>query len=172
MAGMQPDDPYEKLARRALERHVRGLEMATAHGHRSPLAWQALLSAEIDRLPGESKAAVVTCYLENRSPREAAEMLGWSRRKVCTRLLLGRRRLLRRLERQGLALSARTLRRVLRAEARCGEPSDSAQLQAVLQAALQLSLPAPDGVGPRGWSSRLTELVRAALHSVDQWMAE
>jgi len=168
MAGMQPDEPYERLARRALERHVRQSHTDAVGVYRSPDAWQALLSAEIDRLPGESKAAVVTCYLEDRSPREAAAMLGWSRRKVCTRLLLGRQRLLHRLEQQGVALSARTLRRVLRAEAQSLEPCDSAQLHAAMHAAL----PASDSVAPLRWSRRLTDLVRAALQSVDQWLAE
>lgn len=163
MARNQPNGPYEKLARRAVERHVRRSRAAQAR--RSPVAWQTVLDAEIDRLPGESKAAVVTCYLEDRSPREAAAMLGWSRRKVCTRLLLGRQLLLRRLEQQGLALSARSLRRVLRAEARSGEVlSDVVQTQAVLLATC--------GAARQGWSSRLIDLVRAALQSVDQWMAE
>lgn len=160
----QPSDPHEELARRALQRHVRRSGVSAAPARSSPGPCRALLDAEIDRLPAEPKAAVVTCYLGDRSPREAAALLGWSRRKVCTRLVLGRRRLLRRLEQQGLSLSERALRRVLRAEARSGGLSVAGQTAVVLLATGCAASP--------GWSSRLTELVRAALEAVDQWAAE
>jgi hypothetical protein len=155
---------YESLARRARQRHVRKLRFWAVQAGRAPAAWQTVLDAEIERLPEESRTAVVTCYLEDRPPREAAALLGWSRRKVCTQLLLGRRRLLRRLEQQGLALSARSLRRVLREDARSGGMSDATRTQAVLLAT--------SGAATVAWSSRLAELVRVALKTVDQWMAE
>lgn len=164
MARNQPDGLYEVLARRVLQRHMRWLCAGAAQTGLTSVVWQALLDAEIDRLPAEQRAAVVSCYLEERSPWEAAAMLGWSRRKVCTRLLLGRRRLLRRLEQQGLALSARSLRRLLREEAKSGGMSNAARTKAVLLAT--------SGAASGRWSSRLAGLVRAALQTVDQWVAE
>jgi hypothetical protein len=155
----QFDNPYGQLARRALQRHVRCSRAWVAQACPQPVAW--LLDAEIERLPEQPKAAVVTCYLEERSLPEAAAILGWSRRKVRTQLLLGRRRLLRRLKRQGLLLSARSLRRILREGA--GWEEMSARTQTVLLAT--------SGAAAVAWSSRLAELVRGALQAVDQWMA-
>jgi len=126
------------------------------------MAWPALLDEEIDRLPPEFKAALIACYLEDRGPREAAAMLGWSPRKVCTRLLLGRRLLLHRLGQKGMELSASTLRQLLRAEAKSGEMSAGIQSQAVLRAT--------SGTAPLAWSRRLADLVHTALGMVDQWM--
>lgn len=162
MSGNQPNCPYDELARRALNRHVRRRCGQAAPARPAVPAWPALLDAAIDRLPAKSKAALVACDLEDRSPREAATLLGWSRRKVCTRLLLGRRLLLRRLERQGVTLSAGCLRRVLKEEARSGGLSDAARRRTVMLAT----------GAEAGWSSRLADLVRVALQTVDQWIAE
>lgn len=132
------------------------------HPGKSSMSWRALLDAEIDGLPPESKAALIACYLEDRGPREAAAMLGWSRRRVCTRLLLGRRLLLHRLGKKGVELSASSLRQLLREEAKSEGMSARIQSQAVLRAT--------SGAARLAWSRRLTDLVHTALRMVDRWM--
>jgi RNA polymerase sigma factor (sigma-70 family) len=44
------------------------------------------LDREIKRLPAKYRAAIVTCYLEGKSNREAARILGWPQGTLVTRL--------------------------------------------------------------------------------------
>ncbi|HJZ91570.1 MAG TPA: sigma-70 family RNA polymerase sigma factor [Gemmataceae bacterium] len=66
---------------------------------------QALLDAELNRLPDQYRAPIVLCELEGKTIKEAARHLGWPQGTVATRLFRGRARLARRLARHGLAMS-------------------------------------------------------------------
>jgi RNA polymerase sigma factor (sigma-70 family) len=70
---------------------------------------QALLDAELNRLPDEYRAPIVLCELEGKTIKEAAGHLGWPQGTVATRLFRGRARLARRLARHGLTLSGGVL---------------------------------------------------------------
>jgi RNA polymerase sigma factor (sigma-70 family) len=65
-----------------------------------------VLHEELRRLPDRYRLPLVLCYLEGRSQKEAAELLGWSPGTFRGRLDRGRERLRRRLAARGVALSA------------------------------------------------------------------
>jgi hypothetical protein len=94
--------------RRATERQVEDMphpEVAPAEAQ----DWRPLLDRELDRLPGNYRAAVILCDLEGRTRREAARQLGLSEGTLSSRLARGRRLLARRLAKSGLALSGGAL---------------------------------------------------------------
>src|SRR4051794_19657421 len=64
------------------------------------------LWGEVDRLPGDLRAAVVLCYLEGLTHEQAAARLGWPVGTVRSRLARARDRLRSRLTRRGLAPGA------------------------------------------------------------------
>jgi RNA polymerase sigma factor (sigma-70 family) len=94
--------------RRATERQVEDMphpEVAPAEAQ----DWRPLLDRELDRLPGNYRAAVILCDLEGRTRREAARQLGLSEGTLSSRLARGRRLLARRLAKSGLTLSGGAL---------------------------------------------------------------
>jgi RNA polymerase sigma factor (sigma-70 family) len=67
------------------------------------------IDEELGRLPEHYRNAIVLCYLEGKTQKEAAEQLGLSPNEVRGRLERGRLLLRERLTRRGLALSAGAL---------------------------------------------------------------
>jgi RNA polymerase sigma factor (sigma-70 family) len=66
----------------------------------------SLVEEELDRLPDAYRRAVQLCCLDGHTTDEAAEMLGWPRGTVGTRVARGREQLRRRLEGRGLSWGA------------------------------------------------------------------
>ena len=65
----------------------------------------AFLDEEIDRLPSQYRAAIVTCYLEGKTNREAAKILGWPEGTLVTRLNRAKESLRSKAAAKGMTLS-------------------------------------------------------------------
>jgi RNA polymerase sigma factor (sigma-70 family) len=92
--------------RKARERQVRGLPAGHEPGETSLLELQALLDAEVQRLPEPYRAVIVLSVLESGTTAEIAAQLGWKPGTVSGRLTRARQMLTRRLARLGVTLSA------------------------------------------------------------------
>jgi RNA polymerase sigma factor (sigma-70 family) len=93
------------LARRSAKEKQAGRQPPVAAT--DELTWRemrAVLDEELHRLPEKCRAALVLCYLEDRTRDEAARQLGWPLRTLKYRLELGRDLLRRRLVRRGFTL--------------------------------------------------------------------
>jgi RNA polymerase sigma factor (sigma-70 family) len=82
-----------------------------------------VLDDELAALPEEPRAALVACFLEERTQDEAARELGWSLSTLRRRLDRGKEVLRARLARRGVALAAGLLGEALAAPARAAVPS-------------------------------------------------
>src|SRR4051812_42298634 len=73
------------------------------------VAWgelRGVLDAELGRLPEKWRLPLILCYLDGRTQDEAAELLGWSKNTLRSRLGEARDALGRRLTRRGIAWPA------------------------------------------------------------------
>jgi RNA polymerase sigma factor (sigma-70 family) len=68
-----------------------------------------MIRDELDRLPDTYRQAVILCYVEGLTHREAAQKLGWPVGTVKIRLVRGRRLLRERLDRRGVGLGGALL---------------------------------------------------------------
>ncbi len=92
--------------RRSRERQAPPMRTTeTAPDPAGPEPRQAL-DEELSRLPEKYRAPLVLCYLEGKTHREAAQLLGWPLGTVRGRVARARDLLRRRLTRRGLALPA------------------------------------------------------------------
>jgi RNA polymerase sigma factor (sigma-70 family) len=83
----------------------------------------AVLDEELQRLPGNERAALVLCYLEGRTRDDAARLLGCSESTLNRRIDRAKDRLRSRLLRRGVALPAALLALGLTQPAKAGAPA-------------------------------------------------
>lgn len=101
------------VRRRAKEQQVNelphpGIEPDEGHGE-----LLVLLDKEIDRLPDKYRVPLVMCELEGQSRKEVAHLLGMPEGTLSWRLAQAKKRLAKRLSRQGLAISGAALTAVM-----------------------------------------------------------
>jgi RNA polymerase sigma factor (sigma-70 family) len=154
-------------------RQARERELAPRTGGDSPVgpAWQELcnlLDDELRRLPSGERAALLACYLEDRTQGEAARELGWSLRTLQRRLARGRDLLRARLVRHGLPLPAAFLAGTLLHDALAsGTAGETARAAAVFAAggspAVRATATALATVTLRASARTVTRLVVACL---------
>ncbi|MBI3410724.1 MAG: sigma-70 family RNA polymerase sigma factor [Planctomycetes bacterium] len=101
-----------------------------------------ILDEELNRLADGQRAALVLCYLEDKTQDEAAQQLGWSQGKLRGQLERGRERLRARLIRRGVTLPAALLLTALTQAAAKAMPATwiAATVKAALLAAAGTAL--------------------------------
>jgi RNA polymerase sigma factor (sigma-70 family) len=97
-----------------------------------------LLHEEVARLPDRYRLPFVLCYLEGKTNEEAAELLGWPKGTVQSRLSRGREKLRTRLTRRGLAPTGAFLAALFSQDAARSVVS-AALAEATLKAVMHLS---------------------------------
>ena len=89
----------QRAARRSeREREAAKLSVPSNDPEREALALHRVLDEELHRLPEKYRAPLVLCYLEGKTNKEAARLLGWPSGSMAHRLARGRDLLRKRLE--------------------------------------------------------------------------
>ncbi|MBP3959999.1 sigma-70 family RNA polymerase sigma factor [Gemmata sp. G18] len=111
-----------------------------------------VLDEELAAIPDESRAALVACFLEERTHDEAARELGWSLSTLRRRLDRGKELLRSRLARRGVTLAVGLLTGALASPARAAVPALSPSPASVALAAEALKR----GIGAKLWATVAT----------------
>ena len=122
--------------------------------------WVRVLDEELVALPDDLRAALVACFLEERTQDEAARELGWSVSTLRRRLDRGKEVLRARLARRGVALGSGLLMVAVAAPARAEAPA-----LVTPSAVSQRSAALAAEVLRRGIGAKLVALVAAVLAS-------
>ena len=104
----------------------------------SEVVWRdvrLILDEELASLPDSQRRAIILCYLEGKTHREAARLLGCPKGTLAARLVRAREHLCRRLTRRGLTLSVTGLGVAL-AEGACDRPIPAGMIQTTARAAV------------------------------------
>src|SRR5262249_9188212 len=124
---------------------------------------QALLDAELSRLPDRYRAPLVLCDLEGKTIKEAARCLGWPQGTAATRTARGRALLARRLAKPGLIVAAGMVTAALaRGSALAGVPL--ALVRTTIQAATRYA--AAGGAGTIVISAKVVALTEGVLRAM------
>jgi RNA polymerase sigma factor (sigma-70 family) len=159
-----------RKAQRQLLRHSAHTTYDVAKHAAEPtpeVVWRDLrpvLDAELDRLPGKYRNAVVMCYLEGATTEDAARHLGCPRGTILSRLARGRERLRKRLVRRGLVLSTGILGLLLAKCASAATPLTRTFIQCTAKAAPLFA----DGrwISPEIIPKRSVEIANAMLRDM------
>jgi RNA polymerase sigma factor (sigma-70 family) len=119
--------------RRAKEKQVREMSRGNTLPEDACRDWQPLLDRELSRLPARYREPVVLCDLEGKTRREAARQLAIPEGTLSGRLTTARRKLAKRLTRQGVTLSGGLMAGLLSQKASASVPT--ALVVATVQAA-------------------------------------
>jgi RNA polymerase sigma factor (sigma-70 family) len=108
--------------RRAHERQVADMPEPAAADSQQWWDWHDLLDEELARLPDKYRAAIVLCYVEGMTRKEAARQLRLPEGTVATRLARGRQLLARQLAKHGLAVAGGSVAAALAESASAAVP--------------------------------------------------
>src|SRR5262245_9672227 len=103
------DARHKAQRRRTHERQAQPMASSAALAEAIWPELQPVLDEELHRLPEKYRIPLVLCYLQGKSNRQAAEVLGWPTGSISRRLARGRELLRKNLARRGIILPAAVL---------------------------------------------------------------